>query len=175
MAEASNIDDWTRSDVYHNSFLIPADEALEYARKSSDEQGLPEIAVSTAQGKLLNLLARSIGAKRILEVGTLGGFSTIWLARALPEDGELVTLELQPKHAEVAQGDIAHAGLASRVKIIVGPAAESITKLQPEPPFDFAFIDADKPGNLTYFLEAKRLVRKNGVIVGIPRCSGRQV
>ncbi|KAF9820219.1 hypothetical protein IEO21_01652 [Rhodonia placenta] len=165
MAEASNIDDWTRSDVYHNSFLIPADEALEYARKSSDEQGLPEIAVSTAQGKLLNLLARSIGAKRILEVGTLGGFSTIWLARALPEDGELVTLELQPKHAEVAQGNIAHAGLASKVKIIVGPAAESITKLQPEPPFDFAFIDADKPGNLTYFLEAKRLVRKNGVII----------
>lgn len=123
-------------------------------------------------------------------------FSTIWLARALPEDGELVTLELQPKHAEVvlhimlipscaahrcllfrqvAQGNIAHAGLASKVKIIVGPAAESITKLQPEPPFDFAFIDADKPGNLTYFLEAKRLVRKNGVIVGIPRCSGRQV
>ncbi|CCM03459.1 uncharacterized protein FIBRA_05592 [Fibroporia radiculosa] len=161
----ASIEDWTRSDVYHNSFLISDDDALAHAQKTSADNGLPAIAVSVAQGKYLNLLVRSIGAKNILEVGTLGGYSTIWLARALPEDGKLITLELSPKHAEVARGNIAYAGLTNKVEIIVGPAAESIKKLQPEPFFDFIFIDADKPGNLTYFLEAKRLVKKGGVII----------
>ncbi|CCL99130.1 uncharacterized protein FIBRA_01144 [Fibroporia radiculosa] len=158
-------DQWIRSDVYHNSFLVPDDDALAYAQKASADNNLPAIAVSVAQGKYLNLLARSIGAKNVLEVGTLGGYSTIWLARALPEDGKLISLELSPKHAEVARGNIAYAGLNNKVEIIVGPAAESIKKLQPEPPFDFIFIDADKSGNLTYFLEAKRLVKKGGVII----------
>ncbi|RDX56860.1 O-methyltransferase family 3 protein [Lentinus brumalis] len=157
--------EWIRSDLYHNSFLIARDDALEHARKNSDSQGLPEIAVSAAQGKLLNLNARSIGAKRILEVGTLGGYSTIWLARALPEDGELVTFELSEKHAKVAQENIDYAGLTSKVKIVLGPAAESLKKLSSEPKWDLVFIDADKPSNLTYLLEAERLVRKGGVII----------
>ncbi|THH19778.1 hypothetical protein EW146_g1450 [Bondarzewia mesenterica] len=158
-------EEWTRSDLYHNSFLIPEDETLKFALKNSDEKGLPQIAVSAAQGKFLNLLVKSLNAKRILEVGTLGGYSTIWLARAIPDDGEIVTCELQEKNAQVAQENIAHAGLASKVKILLGPAADSLKALQPEQPFDFVFIDADKPGNLTYYLEAKRLVKKGGVII----------
>ncbi|KAI0721695.1 S-adenosyl-L-methionine-dependent methyltransferase [Cerioporus squamosus] len=157
--------EWVRSDLYHNSFLIARDDALERARKNSADKGLPEIAVSAAQGKLLNLHARSIGAKRILEVGTLGGYSTIWLGRALPEDGELVTFELSEKHAKVAQENIDYAGLTSKVKIVLGPAAESLKKLPSEPKWDLVFIDADKPSNLTYLLEAERLVRKGGVII----------
>ncbi|KAI0082708.1 O-methyltransferase family 3 protein [Panus rudis PR-1116 ss-1] len=164
--ESYTLSDFARSDAYHNSFLIPQDEALEFALKNSEENGLPRIAVSTSEGKLLNLLARSIGAKRVLEVGTLGGYSTIWLARALPEDGKLITLELEQKHANVARANLEHAGVSSKVDIIVGPAADSIVKLKPEPaPFDLAFIDADKENNLTYFLEAKRLVKKGGVII----------
>ncbi|KAI1795951.1 S-adenosyl-L-methionine-dependent methyltransferase [Ganoderma leucocontextum] len=158
-------DEWVRSDEYHNSYLIPHDEALAYVRKNSDENGLPEIAVSTAQGKLLNLYAKSIGAKRILEIGTLGGYSAIWLARALPAGGELVTLELEEKHAKVAQENIDRAGLTFKVKIIVGPAAESLKNLPTEPQFDLVFIDADKENNATYLLEAERLVRKGGVII----------
>ncbi|CAL1704839.1 unnamed protein product [Somion occarium] len=158
-------EDWKRSDVYHNSFLIPKDEALEFAQKNSQDNDLPAIAVSPAQGKLLNLLARSIGAKRILEVGTLGGYSTIWLARALPEDGKLVTAELEQKHADVARANLEHAGQYSKVEILVGPAAETLSKLKPEQPFDLAFIDADKMSNLIYFLEAKRMVKKGGIIV----------
>ncbi|KAI0709111.1 O-methyltransferase family 3 protein [Earliella scabrosa] len=175
--------EWVRSDLYHNSFLIPHDEALEHTRKNSTDNDLPEIAVSAAQGKLLNLFARSIGAKRILEVGTLGGsvrsnetfpiehspsarsYSTIWLARALPEDGELITLELEEKHAKVAQANIDHAGLTSKVKIVLGAASDSLATLPSEPKFDLAFIDADKPSNLTYMLQAERLVRKGGVII----------
>ncbi|PCH38228.1 O-methyltransferase family 3 protein [Wolfiporia cocos MD-104 SS10] len=162
---SATFEEWQRSDAYHNSFLIPSDEALDYALKNSDESGLPPISVSTAQGRFLGLVARSVGAKRILEVGTLGGFSTIWLARAVPEDGEVITCEISEKHAEVARNNIANAGLASKVKIELGPAADTLAKLKPEPPFDFIFIDADKPGNLTYFLEAKRLVKKGGVII----------
>jgi len=158
-------DNWTRSDLFHNSFLIPKEEVLEYARDHSDVNGLPSIAVSPAQGKFLNLVARSIGAKRILEVGTLGGYSTIWLARALPEDGLLISAELQQKHADVARINLTHAGLSSKVQIIVGPAAESLQKMKPEQPFDLAFIDADKPSNLTYFIEAKRMIKKGGVII----------
>ncbi|KAL6308969.1 O-methyltransferase family 3 protein [Sparassis latifolia] len=165
MSEEITPELWERSDAYHNSFLIGPDEPLEHARTRSEAHGLPAIAVSTAQGKLLNLVARSISAKRILEVGTLGGYSTIWLARALPEDGQLMTAELNPKHAEVAELNVAHAGLSSKVKILVGPAAETLANLHPEQPFDLAFIDADKIGNLAYFLEAKRLVRKGGVII----------
>ncbi|KAI0928765.1 hypothetical protein AcW1_005915 [Taiwanofungus camphoratus] len=156
---------WQRSDAYHNAFLIKPDPALDHARAHSEASGLPAIAVSTAQGKFLNLIVRTISAKRVLEVGTLGGYSTIWMARALPDDGELVTAELDAHHAKVAQANLTHAGLASKVKIILGPAVETLKSLTPEPPFDLIFIDADKTGNLAYFLEAKRLVRKNGVII----------
>src|ERR1700733_8814690 len=99
-SSASTLTDWTRSDQYHNSFLIPPDPVLDSALKNSEANELPDIAVTPAQGKFLMLLAKSIGAKRILEVGTLGGYSTIWLARAVPEDGEVVTAELVPKHSE---------------------------------------------------------------------------
>ncbi|THH01425.1 hypothetical protein EW026_g1285 [Hermanssonia centrifuga] len=158
-------ENWVRSDLYHNSFLVRPDPALEHAIEASDEAGLDKIAVSPAQGKLLNLLARSINAKRILEVGTLGGYSTIWLARALPEGGHLVTAELEQKHADVARKNFEFAGLLSKIDIKVGPAADTLRNMQPEQPFDFVFIDADKPNNLPYYLEAKRMVRKGGVII----------
>ncbi|KAJ3537384.1 hypothetical protein NM688_g6698 [Phlebia brevispora] len=146
-------------------FLLRPDDALEHALKTSEEHGLPKIAVSAAQGKLLNLVAKSIGAKRILEVGTLGGYSTINLARALPADGHITTAELQQKHADVARANFQYAGLASKIDVIVGPAAETLPKLKPDQPFDLVFIDADKPSNLTYYIQAKRLIRKGGVII----------
>ncbi|KJA23870.1 hypothetical protein HYPSUDRAFT_184566 [Hypholoma sublateritium FD-334 SS-4] len=161
----SSIDDWKRSDDYHNSFLIPKDDVLNAVVENNKEQGLPDIAVSTAQGKLLNLLVRSTGAKRILEVGTLGGYSTIWLARGLPADGNIVTLELSAHHAKVARENFATAGFASQIEVIEGPGAESLAKLHPEHAFDLVFIDADKPSNVTYFTEAKRLVRPGGIII----------
>ncbi|KAG6809442.1 hypothetical protein H0H93_015792, partial [Arthromyces matolae] len=150
-------EDWARSDQFHNSYLHEKDSILDAALANSKASGLPEIAVSAAQGKLLQLLATSIDAKRILEVGTLGGYSTIWLARALPEDGKLITLELEEKHAQVARQNIANAGLSSKVEVIVGNAVDSLAKLHPDIPFDFVFIDADKPSNTQYFTEAKRL------------------
>ncbi|KAH7920672.1 S-adenosyl-L-methionine-dependent methyltransferase [Leucogyrophana mollusca] len=155
--------DWNRSDEYHNSFLIPKDAALDGALQFSAEQGLPNISVSTAQGKFLKLVAKSIGAQRVLEVGTLGGYSTIWLAQALPEGGEVVTLELSERNAEIAQANYHNAGVAPKIKVIVGNATDTITTLDPE--FDLVFIDADKKNNLNYFTEAKRLVRKGGVII----------
>ncbi|KAF6751680.1 O-methyltransferase family 3 protein [Ephemerocybe angulata] len=163
--EPTTVEDWKKSDVYHNSFLLGDDPVLEAAIKNSKDQGLPDIAVSPAQGKLLNLLVRTTGAKRVLEVGTLGGYSTIWLARAVPEGGHVTTLELDPHHAKVATENLTNAGLADKVEVIVGPAGETIKKLEPNPHYDFAFIDADKPGNLLYFQEAKRLVRSGGAII----------
>jgi len=161
----SGIEDWTRSDVYHNSFLLPHDEGFVAANRNSDANGLPEIAVSAAQGKFLSLLARSIGAKRILEVGTLGGFSAIWFAKALPDDGKLVTLEISEKHASVARENINNAGYGDKVEIILGSATETIKNLKPDVPFDLAFIDADKVSNKLYFIEAKKVLRKGGLIV----------
>ncbi|EPT06001.1 hypothetical protein FOMPIDRAFT_1021124 [Fomitopsis schrenkii] len=155
-----------RNARYHDSFLIEQDDALLYAQKNSAANGLPAIAVSPAEGKFLHLLARSIGAKRILEIGTLGGYSSIWLARALPEDGELICCELNPKFAQVARDNVAKAGLEKVVKVVEGPAADTLAKMQPgDQPFDFVFIDADKENNLTYLLEAKRLTRKGAVII----------
>ncbi|KAH8117474.1 O-methyltransferase family 3 protein [Phellopilus nigrolimitatus] len=160
----SSPEDWAKSDAYHNAYLISKDPAHAATQNSSINE-LPAIAVSAAQGKFLNLQARSIGAKRILEVGTLGGYSTIWLAKALPEDGKLTTLELSEKHAKVARENIGDAGLSGKVEVKVGPAAETFKTLEPNQPFDLVFIDADKPSNLTYFLEAKRLTRKGAVII----------
>ncbi|KAH7890076.1 O-methyltransferase-domain-containing protein [Phlebopus sp. FC_14] len=156
--------EFSRSEQFHNSFLIPKDQALEDALKYSKEQGLPDIAVSAAQGKLLKLLAQSIGAKRILEVGTLGGYSTIWLSRALPQDGEVITLELSERHAQVARENLARAGV-EKTRVVVGNAAETIAALGPDGSFDLVFIDADKQSSLKYFVEAKRLTRKHGVII----------
>ncbi|TFK54588.1 S-adenosyl-L-methionine-dependent methyltransferase [Heliocybe sulcata] len=159
---------WAREEQYHASFLLDKhdhDEALDFCLKNSDEHGLPHIAVSGMEGKYIQLQARAIGAKRILELGTLGGYSTIWLARALPADGELVTCEYSPMHAEVAGQNIEHAGLSSKVKIVVGPAAESLAKMDPAHKFDFVFMDADKAGYPVYLEYCKTLVRKGGVII----------
>jgi len=157
---------WTRSDEYHNSFLIKPDAVLEAVQKNTKEKGIDyEIAVSPAQGKFLNLLLLSIGAKRVLEVGSLGGYSAIWMARALPDNGEVVALELEPLHAQVIEENVKNAGVSSKVKVIVGPAHPSMQAMHPETPFDFVFIDADKEYNTNYFIEAKRLVRKGGIIM----------
>jgi predicted O-methyltransferase YrrM len=158
---------WTAVDDYIADRLIPADRALEAALASNRESGLPAIDVSPAQGKLLNLLARMIGAKRILEVGTLGGYSTIWLARALQLGGKVVTLELDPHHAKVAQANVDKAGLSASVDIRVGPALKSLEALGKEvgEPFDFIFIDADKPNNPNYLAWAMKLSRPGTVIV----------
>ena len=156
-------DVWTAVDNYFDGALAPSDPVLDAALKATEAGGLPSIQVSTAQGKQLHLLARSIGARRILEVGTLGGYSAIWLARALPADGQLITLEVDPHHAEVARANLANAGLADRAEVRVGPAIETLPQL--EGPFDFAFIDADKASNADYFVHAVRLSRPGTMIV----------
>jgi predicted O-methyltransferase YrrM len=159
---------WTAVDDYLITHQLPADSILEEAIKANAAAGLPTIDVSPTQGKLLNLLARITGARRILEVGTLGGYSTIWLARALPPDGHVTTLELLPKHAEVAASNIARAGLSSLVDIRVGPALDSLAKLHAESPapFDLIFLDADKPNNPNYLDWAVKLSRPGTVIIG---------
>jgi len=154
---------WTAVDDYFDGALTPADPALSAALQASAAGALPAIQVTAAQGKQLQLLARAIRARRILEVGTLGGYSTIWLARALPPDGELITLEVDPHHADVARRNLANAGLTDRVEVRVGPALETLPDLAG--PFDFAFIDADKPNNAGYFAHALRLSRPGALIV----------
>src|SRR5579875_260497 len=135
---------WTTVDSYLTSVLHEPDPVLEAALAAAEEAGLPQIQVSPPLGKLLHLLARLVGARRILEVGTLGGYSTIWLARALPAGGRLITLELNPQHAQVAEKNLARAGVRDKVEIRVGPALETLARLAEEkqPPFDLAFIDA---------------------------------
>ena len=158
---------WDAVDSYFSDTLGLADPALDGALKASDAAGLPQIAVSAPQGRLLQLLARIHGARRILEIGTLGGYSTICLARALPEGGTVVSLEFDPRHAEVARANIAAAGLADKVEVRVGPALESLPLLQREDagPFDLAFIDADKANNPSYVRWALELGRPGSLIV----------
>ena len=139
---------WNAVDRYFSERLMAPDAALDAAVEASRQAGLPDIAVAPNQGKLLHLLARMHGAKRILEIGTLGGYSTIWLARALPPGGKLITLEYDPKHAEVARANLARAGLADRAEVIAGRALDTLPKL--EGPFDFFFIDADKSSGADY-------------------------
>ena len=160
-------DPWTAVDAFVEEKLLPADPVLEEALRSSAAAALPSIQVSPTQGKLLHLLAKAQGARRILEVGTLGGYSTIWLGRALPADGRLLTLELDPRHADVARRNIASAGLQEKVEVRLGPALETLPKLlveRPEP-FDLVFIDADKPNTRRYFDWAVRLSRPGSLIV----------
>ncbi len=159
---------WTAVDRYISEALIPPDPALEATLKASKKAGLPAIAVAPNQGKLLMILAQAIGARSILELGSLGGYSTIWLARALPGDGRLITLEFDPKHAEVTRANVAHAGLAEKVEVRVGKALDSLPQLAAEGlgPFDFIFIDADK-GNYPGYLEwALKLSRPGTMIIG---------
>lgn len=154
---------WTAVDDYLNRLIVQPDAALAAAREASRAARLPEIAVSAPQGKLLNLLARSMGARRILEIGTLGGYSAIWLARALPPGGRLVTLEYSPKHADVARANLAHAGLAEVAEVKVGPGLELLPSLSG--PFDFFFIDADKEGYPDYFRGCLELARPGSMMV----------
>ena len=159
--------EWAAVDRYLNETLLPVDAVLEAALAANAAAGLPEIDVAPNQGKFLHLLARLRGARRILEIGTLGGYSTIWLARALPDGGSLVTLEFEPKHARVAAGNISRAGLAQVVDIRVGAALESLARLVEEgaEPFDMIFIDADKPNNPHYLEWAMKLSRVGTLIV----------
>ncbi len=162
-----SIDQWTTVDDYITALFAPADPALDAALADSRAAGLPEIAVSPAQGKLLTVLARAVAARNVLEIGTLGGYSAICLARALPPDGRLITLEYSPQHAEVARVNVARAGLAGRVAVIVGPAGETLPRLAAEGrgPFDLIFIDADKPGYVDYLKWSLRLSRPGTLII----------
>jgi|SRR5579859_6630405 len=167
MSVSTANDQWTAVDRYITDLLVPPDPALDAALQASAAAGLPAINVAPNQGKFLMLLAQIQGARSILEIGTLGAYSTIWLARALPADGRLITLEADPKHAEVARANIARAGLANRVEVRLGPALETLPRLAAEGsgPFDLIFIDADKPGYPDYFRWALKLSRRGSVIV----------
>lgn len=160
-------DQWTAVDAFLDATLVREDEALQAAVRESAAAGLPSIAVTPSQGKLLHQLALMVGARRILEVGTLGGYSAIWMARALPPDGKLITLEIEAKHAEVAQKNFVRAGVADRVEIRRGPALETLPRIAADAlgPFDLAFIDADKQSNPEYFDWAVKLARRGSLIV----------
>jgi predicted O-methyltransferase YrrM len=158
---------WTAVEQYVADIVAPSDAVLDAATAAGVRAGLPTIAVTPNEGKFLQMLARLVGAKRILEVGTLAGYSTIWMARALPADGNLVTLELDSKHADVARSNFARAKLDKVIDVRVGPALETLPKLEREKagPFDLVFIDADKQNNADYFTWAITLSRPGAVIV----------
>ena len=167
MVNAMNQEQWTAVDRYIAETVVPSDPALDAAVEASAKADLPAIAVTPNQGKLLQIFARLVQARRILEIGTLGGYSTIWLARALPEDGRLISLELNPKHAEVARGSIDRAGLLKKVEIRLGRALDILPKLASEAigPFDLIFIDADKASIPEYFKWSLKLSRVGSLII----------
>jgi predicted O-methyltransferase YrrM len=158
---------WTKVDRYFANLLAPSDGKLDAALKANEHAGLPAIDITTLQGKFLEFLVRVSGARRVLEIGTLGGYSTIWLARALPEGGRVVTLELDPHHARVARGNLRNAGVEDLVDVRVGPAIDSLADLAKAggEPFDLIFIDADKQGYPRYLEWALKLSRVGTVIV----------
>src|SRR5215212_9775189 len=158
---------WSAVDDYITDLFVPPDPALDAAIQATSDAGMPLINVAPNQGKLLHILALSHGARAILEIGTLGGYSTIWLARALPADGRLITLEADPKHAAVARGNIERAGLAHIIELRLGPALETLPRIVAEGlgPFDLIFIDADKPSNPDYLAWALKLSRRGGLIL----------
>ena len=158
---------WSAVDAYFTKTIVKQDAALEAALAANATAGLPQIDVSPPHGKLLHLLARMAGTRKALEIGALGGYSTIWIARALPQDGRLVTLEASETHAAVARRNIARASLSDKVEVRVAPALESLPKIEAEglAPFDFVFIDADKSNNANYLAWALRLSRPGTLIV----------
>ena len=158
---------WTRVDEYFEKHLGLSDASLEAALADSNSAGLPAISVTAAQGKLLGFIVRMMRAHRILEIGTLGGYSTIWMARELPDDGALITLEISARNAEVAQRNLERAGIADRTRILVAPASDSLKRLIADrtEPFDVVFIDADKERSVEYFDAALALTRTGSVII----------
>jgi predicted O-methyltransferase YrrM len=158
---------WNKVDDYLDKMIVDQDHALLAALKDSEEADLPPINVSPPQGKMLHILARSLSAKRILEMGTLGAYSTIWLARALPDDGEMLSLEVNQKHAEVSRRNLERANLSKKVKIILGPALDSLSTLYKNgsKPFDFIFIDADKQNYPGYLDWAIKLSHPGSMII----------
>jgi caffeoyl-CoA O-methyltransferase len=155
-------------DRYISALFAAEDNALHSAREEMLREDMPEISVSASEGKLLQVLARIIGARRILEIGTLGGYSTIWLARALPPEGKLISLEIDARYAEVARRNLKRAGLEEKVEVRVGPALESLSRLKvtAEGAFDLVFIDADKEAYVNYLRQAMPLVREGGLVLG---------
>lgn len=158
---------WTAVDQFFSNLLIPSEPVLATTLQAMDRAGMPAIQVTPSQGKFLSILAQAIRARSILEIGTLGGYSTIWLARALPADGRLITLEANPRHATVAQANIRNAGLEHIVDIRLGLALESLARLAAEkiPAFDMVFIDADKPNNKSYLEWALKLTHPGSLII----------
>lgn len=153
--------------AYTERLYAPEDAILVELRAEMRRRGFPEIQISAEEGRLLQLLLAMVGARRVLEIGTLGGYSAIWMARALPADGRLLTLEIEPAHAELARDFAARAGLADRIDVRLGAAADSLARLEAEGArFDACFIDADKGGYLRYLAAARRMVRPGGLILG---------
>ena len=154
-------------DRYISGLFAPEDDALKFARAEMRRENMPEINVSASEGKVLQVLARMIGARRILEIGTLGAYSTIWLARALPPDGKLITLEINPRYAAVALRSLQRANLSHQVEIKVGPGLELLSQLETagEPPFDMIFIDADKEGYANYLRTSMPLLHEGGIVL----------
>ncbi len=158
-------DAWRRVDAYFAETLVGHDSGLERAVQAQNDAGLPAIEVAPVNGKFLHLLCRIAGARRVLEIGTLGAYSTIWLARALPDGGRVVTIEAEPRNAELARANVDRAGVGERVEIKVGRAADVLPSLEGGEPFDFVFIDADKESNTIYLDWAARLGRSGTVVV----------
>lgn len=155
-----------RCDHYVADLFAAEDSILKELRRASAEAGLPQISISRSEGKLLQVLLRAVNANRVLELGTLGGYSALWMARALPEAGRLITVERDPKRAELASRFVARAGLAERVTVRVGAAAELLPDLVEEGPFDAVFIDADKEGYPDYLDWCSNNVRAGGLVIG---------
>lgn len=158
---------WAQTDRYFAENLLSADDSLQHVLATNAAAGLPAIDVSPMQGRFLYLQAKIVGARRVLEIGTLGGYSTIWFARALPADGKIITLELESRHAEAARRNFAAAGVADKIEVIVGPAAASLETLRQKKveSFDLVFIDADKASTPTYFRHALELCHPGSVII----------
>lgn len=172
-----NEQQWAAVDAYLEQAVVRQDGVFDRVRRRADEAGMPRIEVSAAPGKMLALLAGISGARRVLEVGTLAGFSTIWMARAVGEQGQVITCEYEPRHAEVAQANLEDAGVTDRVQIRLGAAEESLMQLiaeEPEP-FDLVFLDADKAGNARYLQLALQMARPGTVIVGDNVVRGGQI
>lgn len=161
----SSLDTWKNIDEYFVDQLISEDPVMRKVLQANEKANLPSIDVSATQGKLLHLFVKMKAAKNVLEIGTLGGYSSIWMAKALPADGHLTTLEFNPKHAEVASKNMETAGVKDKIEILIGPAAESLPTLEGREPFDFVFIDADKNNNPRYVKEVLKLSKSGTTIL----------